>query len=692
MVDPRDRRYIYCLRKEECVRLLEKLGKDQAGSVQTLRVRLSNIAKKASELEIKIFEDFKKEYEQRKDVEIFKKYVQQLPFADCHEVLIDFKGECEEPEEEQRKALVEVLNQTSGDEREGWLEIAEDFCSRVGDENKTDGSFTSEVINDNEHNDSSSVSSADSVADSRHDENIRNCHSTYKSFRPDRSRLPEMAILMDQVRKWNIRFSGGSPTAALSFIEKLETMACSYEMCVDQLPKAMPELLRDSASEWYHNNREDCASWEDFKDSFYLFYVPRKLQLEIEDEIRTYKQKPHQTVRDYIIGIQSLMRRIPGYSEIEKLNRYYSNLSSDYQLGIKRREFSSLRELILLGEEFESKMKLKSIEDRRSSKIVQGFSRPNTHKNAAINADYTVVNNNPIEKEINPFRKNPTVKKQQNTGNTPKINYVCYNCNQEGHMSRYCRKPKKICRICNKRGVTTEECSCRQERQASQSFCAKCRRLGFTTEKCPCSVQSTSTQERVSTCSTKISQISSVDNRPRREVFIMEKAFTALLDSGATTSYVNKKVTQWLEETGHDCIPVNIRTFLANRAMESTKRSYEVQMSMGDKIISSKFLVMENMLEDITLGMDCLDMLNFKLIESDTDPIIPKCSNIVHREMLSSDEELVLQHLLTNELSKCTDLTGGTSLIEHRICMKNDLPIRQRYFPKNPKMREIISK
>lgn len=59
--------------------------------------------------------------------------------------------------------------------------------------------------------------------------------------------------------------------------------------------------------------------------------------------------------------------------------------------------------------------------------------------------------------------------------------------------------------------------------------------------------------------------------------------------------------------------------------------------------------------------------------------------------MLAESEETVLQKLLDSELPKFEDMTGGTSLSEHRICMKDETPIRQRYFPKNPKMREVMS-
>lgn len=58
--------------------------------------------------------------------------------------------------------------------------------------------------------------------------------------------------------------------------------------------------------------------------------------------------------------------------------------------------------------------------------------------------------------------------------------------------------------------------------------------------------------------------------------------------------------------------------------------------------------------------------------------------------MLSADHEETLKEMLNTELPGCDNVRGGTSLMEHRIAMKNDTPIRNKYFPKNPQRREII--
>lgn len=251
MVEPKDRIYIYSLRKEECVSLLDALDQDTSGSVPILRVRLTTLAKKADESEVEVFRVFKERYERRKAIGVFEKYVENLPLFECHDVLVDLKGDVDVSEEEQRQALVSALNETIGDDREGWQELSEDFCKKVslnsGNDLRCEDSKTKRKTKEVEHKISSGASTSSQVTDSDEEreknerESFEPCKPTHRSsLKP--SRLPEMAIIMDQVRKWNIKFNGADPTLALKFIERVERMASSYEIPLDKLHRAMPEL------------------------------------------------------------------------------------------------------------------------------------------------------------------------------------------------------------------------------------------------------------------------------------------------------------------------------------------------------------------------------------------------------------------------------------------------------------------
>lgn len=160
--------------------------------------------------------------------------------------------------------------------------------------------------------------------------------------------------MMDIVRKWNIHYSKtNDPQDALCFLEQIEERANCYNIEKHLLPKAMPELLRHQALEWYRNNKQDWTTWKGFVKSFTDFFVPTKMKSQMENEIVAYVQKVDQPIQDYILRLQSLMR-FAELSEADQLNRIYTNCRQEYKMYVKRHEFKTLSEFKIFAETFES--------------------------------------------------------------------------------------------------------------------------------------------------------------------------------------------------------------------------------------------------------------------------------------------------------------------------------------------------
>lgn len=129
-----------------------------------------------------------------------------------------------------------------------------------------------------------------------------------------------------------------------------------YEIPFKTIHNAISELIKRVASVWYRSDKEYWRSWKEFKqDSFNLFFVPSRLRVELEDEVREYKQKANQGIYDYATVIQTFMRRFAGLPEIEQLNQIYANLICDYQLFTKRTYFEVVKKLKMFGEDYEFK-------------------------------------------------------------------------------------------------------------------------------------------------------------------------------------------------------------------------------------------------------------------------------------------------------------------------------------------------
>ncbi|TDG38333.1 hypothetical protein AWZ03_015245, partial [Drosophila navojoa] len=60
----------------------------------------------------------------------------------------------------------------------------------------------------------------------------------------------------------------------------------------------------------------------------------------------------------------------------------------------------------------------------------------------------------------------------------------------------------------------------------------------------------------------------------------------------------------------------------------------------------------------------------------------------VENPVMDNPEEVAF---LTEEVDRFYDLKGTTNITEHKITMKDDRPIKQRYYPKNPAMQNVIN-
>ncbi|XP_067615985.1 uncharacterized protein [Eurosta solidaginis] len=118
------------------------------------------------------------------------------------------------------------------------------------------------------------------------------------------------APIIDQVRKWSVKYEGERDP--LAFIERLEELTEVYALNVDLLPKAMPEL-GGAALQWYRNNNAHWGEWTSFKKDFLRFFLPVRYFERLEDDIRQRRQHNQEKYKDYVLGIQSLMRHA-GYT------------------------------------------------------------------------------------------------------------------------------------------------------------------------------------------------------------------------------------------------------------------------------------------------------------------------------------------------------------------------------------------
>lgn len=486
-----------------------------------------------------------------------------------------------------------------------------------------------------------------------------------------RSTLPSKGELMDKVRKWKIKFNGtGKPQEALIFIETIEETAKTYAIPLDLLPELISECLADKASEWFRNNKEEWSSWTQFVESFKIFFIPNRMRTQLENEVHKFYQG-NKTIRDYTLSMQSLMRFIPDFDKKRQLDWIYQNLNPEYKTYIKLKDFSNLVQLIELGEEHErNQAEIKRISNRFQRK--------------------TFVVENDCEVEL-PYDRRTH----------------CWNCGRHGHKMMNCQEPKLVvCSYCRRQNVTIKDCNCNGARKhrAYNKNSHQCNR------KKP--NQTSSIESCCANCGTKTHQSNEVvvkeaeendtamiyleeaacvkqDPRPHISISIRGRTFSALLDTGATSSYVNTNTALFLESLGLIPRHTSAKTTLANGSSSNVSTVYWIELECGKQNISHDFMRLDGMTCEVLFGIDILDQLGYSL-KSSLIPVKEHCY-LVDRTLLLPEQEKELYILIELEFKRFADLPLTSSIGKHVIKMKTEEPFRQRYYPRNPCMKAIIN-
>lgn len=235
---------------------------------------------------------------------------------------------------------------------------------------------------------------------------------------------------------------------------------------------------------------------------------------------------------------------------------------------------------------------------------------------------------------------------------------------------------------------------------------------------------------------------SKVDSRPHVTVGLYDKDFNGLMDTGSTASYISEDVAEWLSSKKANKYFASSKIKLADGSVKDTSECYDVTLLILGKIVKHKFTVMPKLQVQVLIGDELLRKIgvrltdsegfevggptiddagnnhvtamqqvssdkNESLVEVETAEVTDSCcvvsnlecehseeteGGLIERKDLTSAQESQLNALLERELKKFNSLTGCTNYAEHVITMKSDQPVKQRYFPKNPKMCEIIHK
>ena len=171
----------------------------------------------------------------------------------------------------------------------------------------------------------------------------------------------------------------------------------------------------------------------------------------------------------------------------------------------------------------------------------------------------------------------------------------------------------------------------------------------------------------------------------------------ATIDTGATRSFMSEYLSFSL--IGYGKIShTQTQVRMADGSKCQVVRSLDLEIIFGNESCLLNFMILPRALDEVVLGLDFLMKMNCVItcagqqLELRSLPTINRFEetrcNIVVPEV--SEDEKHISVFLKEELSQLENVADVSNITQHKIIMKDDRPVKQRYFPRNPAMQKII--
>ena len=287
------------------------------------------------------------------------------------------------------------------------------------------------------------------------------------------------------MHKWQIFFEGKSDGEVIAFLKDVENMAIAQRTTVDDVRQGISTLLRGSARDWYRVCGYQLGTWTMFVSGLKEFFLPADFDHRVDAEIRATKQNEVETFQEFCIRMELVFMKLsyemPEFMKVEHLKH---NMHNSYKTAdvARLKTINELRESCRYVDSINERFRTvkprmeKPNFFRPQPKVfaVQNQSQENFTGNqsddeenpSSVSQIATADENQRGIQEIQAISRDIRMRQHENRGLTLDLSQIkCYNCNEMGHYSNSCQRPRRIvkCSRCHAHGVTQSTClNCRQ--------------------------------------------------------------------------------------------------------------------------------------------------------------------------------------------------------------------------------------
>lgn len=243
------------------------------------------------------------------------------------------------------------------------------------------------------------------------------------------------------VYKWNLKFDGIQNLSIGSFLERVEELRISRGISEKELLESAVDLFSGSALVWHRSNRQRIKSWQQMKTELRAVFQNPDYDHLLLKEILNRTQGEHENIDLYLAAMDGLYSRLTEkISEEKQLSQILKNLNNYLQDKLCMFNINSLEELRNLARRAEL------------GRIRSATQHPPPRPNLVLEPDLAYTGH----------RRQPTsqyVSAVNSVDQPRKYDRKCWNCNEEGHLSMHCEKPKKLhCYGCGTPNIRKSDC------------------------------------------------------------------------------------------------------------------------------------------------------------------------------------------------------------------------------------------